>query len=243
MTKETNFENGHELPSSPWQTIEFDSPRESRGADVPLAFAKDARPAAAVVCVITNDTEVDEYLCDELRAANYVTECYESAEAFLAAAEPSRATCFLVDIQLPGMSGIEFVARLRETDPDVCAIVLTHWTGAPPVVQAMQAGAEQVVLKPIVRAVLLDAVADAFKKARPAHGRSIAAPAKIRALTPREQQIMDMVVAGQTNKAIAHELEISRRTVEAHRAKIMKKMGAPSVAHLVQLVLASPRHP
>ncbi len=240
MTKETNFENGHELPASPWQTIERDAPHESHGADVPLAFAKDARPAAAVVCVITNDAEMDEYLRNELRAANYIAESYESAEAFLADVEPSRAACFLIDIQLPGISGIEFVARLRESDPDVCAIVLTHWTGAPPVVEAMQAGAEQVLLKPIVKSVLLDVLACALKKAKSAHDRSTPAPAGSRPLTPREQQIMDMVVAGQTNKVIAHHLQISRRTVEAHRAKIMKKMGAPSVARLVQLVL---RHP
>ena len=211
-----------------------------------------AVPAPAPRATVAPDTVViyvvddDKHICNEIRAVleadGRVVEDYASGEAFLAAYRPDREACLLLDAYLPGMSGLAVLQRLREIAAPLPAIVITGRSDVAMAVQAMKAGAEDFIEKPISRTDLLAAIARALDQARDQNARSAwraTATSHIKGLTRRQREIMDRVLAGQPNKNIAADLGISQRTVENHRAKVMQRTGARSLPALTRLAMAA----
>ena len=213
-----------------------------RAAVGPGAAATPASPAAPVVFVVDDDRHIRAGLRDVLEAHGKQVKDYASGEAFLAAYRPGGDGCLLVDARLPGMSGIEVLHRLREAGHPLPAIVITGNSDVPMAVQAMKAGALDFIEKPVGPEELLASVARAQAETRDQSqliAWQEAAATRIAGLTPRQRQIMARVLAGQASKTIAAELGISQRTVENHRAGIMKRTGARSLPALARLALAA----
>jgi len=198
----------------------------------------------------TNDTiyivDDDANVCDGFRAvledAGHTVEIYPSCEAFRAAYQPGRGGCLLIDAYLPGMSGLELLHRLRDGGDLLPAIMITGNSDVPMAVEAMKVGASDFIEKPIGGPELLASVAQALEQSRDAGkatARRASAASHIAGLTPRQRQIMDLVLAGHPSKNIAADLGISQRTVENHRALIMKKTGSKSLPALARLALAA----
>jgi two-component system CheB/CheR fusion protein len=169
-------------------------------------------------------------------------EDYDSCEAFLEAYRPGREACLLIDAHLPGMKGIELLQQLRDTGHWLPAIMITGNSDVPTAVQAMKAGALDFIEKPVFRNQLLTAIERVLEQSwdwtKLCAWRETAAN-QIVDLTPRQRQIMEKVAAGQPSKNIAADLGISQRTVENHRASIMKKTGSKSLAALARLAFAA----
>ena len=166
------------------------------------------------------------------------------ARHFSNAYRPGGEACLLVDAYLPGMSGLELLSRLHQAGHRLPAIMMTGDSDVQIAVQAMKAGASDFVEKPIGRHDLLDSIERALEQSRDAN-KLIAwqksAASHIAGLTPRQRQIMDLVLAGHPSKNIAADLGISQRTVENHRAEIMTRTGAKSLPALARLALAAAR--
>jgi two-component system CheB/CheR fusion protein len=199
-------------------------------------------PGAVVIYVVDDD----KHICNEIRAVleaeGRAVEDYASGEAFLAAYRPEREACLLLDAYLPGMSGLEVLDRLREIAAPVPAIVITGRGDVAMAVQAMKAGARDFSEKPISRVDLISGIARALDHARDRNARGAwraAATSHISRLTRRQREIMERVLAGQPNKNIADDLGISQRTVENHRAQVMKRTGAGSLPALARLAMAA----
>jgi two-component system CheB/CheR fusion protein len=195
-----------------------------------------------VVFIVDDERHVCESMRDVFEEAGRRVETYSSSEAFLRAYRSGREACLLLDAYLPGMSGLELLRRLKDAGDPLPVIMITGKSDVSVAVQAMKAGALDFIEKPVGRGDLLAAVAHALE--RPQDSRKLAASHaaatnKILRLTSRERQIMDMVLAGAPNKRIAVDLGISQRTVENHRASIMKKTGSKSLAALARLALAA----
>jgi two-component system CheB/CheR fusion protein len=170
-------------------------------------------------------------------------EAFGSPEAFLAGYLPGGEGCLLIDANLPGMSGIALLEALRDRGDRLPAIIITGSGEIGLAVQAMKAGACDFIEKPVGRAALLASIGGALEQSHDAgksSGVQEAASRRIAALTKRQHQIMDMVLLGHPSKNIAADLGISQRTVENHRASIMRKMGARSLPELARLVFAWP---
>ncbi|AEO48019.1 signal transduction histidine kinase with CheB and CheR activity [Rhodospirillum rubrum F11] len=192
----------------------------------------------------------DASLRDSLRALleddGLKVEDYESSEAFLAAYRPGGGeACLLIDAYLPGMSGLDLLERLKKENRLLPAIVITGYSEVAMAVQAMKAGASDFIEKPVGRTELLISIDRALEQHRE-HGNSgkmrlwrDAAKARLASLSARQREIMEMVLAGQPSKNIAADLGISQRTVESHRALIMKKLGVKSLPALVRLAQAA----
>lgn len=199
-------------------------------------------PGKPTVFVVDDDSRLRAELRSLLEGDGREVEDYESGESFLAGYRPAPDSCLLVDVQLPGMDGLELLQRLRRAGHQLPAIVLTGHGDVPTAVRAMQAGAADFVEKPVARDDLLASIARALERLRD-ETKLLAwqeeAAARVSDLTPRQRQILDLVLAGQPSKNIAGDLGISRRTVENHRAAIMKKMGAASLPELARLAIAA----
>ena len=171
-----------------------------------------------------------------------IVEDYDSCEAFLDAYRPGREACLLVDAYLPGMTGLELLQRLNDAGHRLPAIMITGSSDVPMAVQAMKAGASDFIEKPIGRDELLASVERALEQSRDT-GKLTAwrddAAHRVASLTPRQHEIMDLVLAGHPSKNIAADLGISQRTVENHRASIMEKTGSKSLPALARLALAA----
>lgn len=188
----------------------------------------------------------DHAICDGFRAllesAGHTVETFQSCEAFLDAHRPGRGGCLLVDAYLPGMTGMELLRALRERNDPLPAVMITGNSDVPMAVDAMKAGAFDFLEKPVSSADLLAAVDRALEQSRDSNKAlewREAAASHIAALTDRQRQILAMVLAGQPSKNIAADLGISQRTVENHRALIMKKTGSKSLPALARLALAA----
>ncbi|WP_228259458.1 chemotaxis protein CheB [Siculibacillus lacustris] len=207
----------------------------------PAITAASGRPAPTV-WVVDDDDGVRTALRDVLEAEGVTVRDFASCEAFLAAHRPSAESCLLIDAYLPGMSGLELLARLREDGRNLPSIMITGNSDVPMAVAAMKAGASDFIEKPIGRGELLASVERALDQARDigklAAWRSFAAD-HVAVLTPRQHQIMNLVLAGHPSKNIAADLGISQRTVENHRASIMRKTGTKSLPALARLALAA----
>lgn len=204
--------------------------------------ASDARPGPPVVFVVDDDGEVRAGLREMLEGEGRAVEDYASAEAFLAAYRPGRAGCLLIDAYLPGMDGLHLLRTLRDAGHALPAIMITGRSDVAMAVQAMKAGALDFIEKPAGRAALLAAVQRAFEQTQDA-SKAIAwheeAATRLARLTERQREVMELVLAGHPSKNIAYELKISQRTVENHRAEIMKRTGAKSLPALARLALAA----
>jgi len=193
------------------------------------------------VHVVDDDAAIRDSLRVLLASAGLPVQTYDSAAAFLAAAA-GLAGCVLTDVRMPEMDGLELQQRLSERDIRLPVIIMTGQGDIHLAVQAMKAGAVDFLEKPFDDAMLLDAVHRALAQSRRIEeSESVAAEAtrRLAALTPREREVLKLLVTGQSNKAIAIELGASPRTVEVHRARVFEKLQARSLPDLVRAVLAA----
>lgn len=209
---------------------------------VPHPVESTGSPGPPVIFVVDDDDHVRGAIRTILEEDGRTVEDYADCEAFLEAYIPSREACLLIDAYLPEMSGLELLQHLHATGHRLPAIMITGYGDVPMAVQAMKAGASDFIEKPISRGELLAGVARAFEQARDSSKLSAwkeSAASHVASLTPRQRQIMELVLAGHPSKNIAADLGISQRTVENHRASIMKKTGSKSLPALARLALAA----
>ena len=199
-------------------------------------------PEPRLIFVIDDDNHVRDAIRAVLEENGQSVEDYPTCEAFLEAYRPGRGACLLIDAYLPGMTGLQLLQRFHDAGHRLPAIMITGSADVPMAVQAMKAGASDFIEKPIGPTELVASVERALEQARDSNKLTAwreAATNHIAGLTHREHQIMELVLAGHPNKNIAADLGISQRTVENHRASIMKKTGAKSLPALVRLALAA----
>ncbi len=193
------------------------------------------------IFVVDDDEAVRSSLQALLEAEGFTAEIFESAGAFLAGDAPSRAGCLIADIRMPDMDGLELQEELVRRKAGLPVIVVTGHGDVPLAVRAMKAGAIDFLEKPYDEAVLLASLRRALDEAQQASERASAAQEtgdRLASLTERERQVLELLTAGRPNKVIAYELDISPRTVEIHRARVMEKMRAKSLAELVRMVVS-----
>lgn len=193
---------------------------------------------AALIHVVDDDQSMRTALLELLDAAGFEARGYASTGEFLLHPPPDRPGCVLLDVRLPGPSGLELQDALRRRNVALPVVFLTGHADVPTSVRAMKAGAVDFLEKPVRREVLLEALQRAL--AIDASTRSLRAEAqgqsvRLAALTPRERQVFDRIVAGKRNKEIAVELGVGLRTVKAYRAQLMAKLGVSSPAELGRL--------
>ena len=199
-------------------------------------------PADATVFIVDDDAAVRDALQLLLRSVGLASEAYASADEFLGRFDPDRPGCLLLDVRMPGISGLELQQRLKERMSSLPIIFLTAHGDIEMAVKAVKAGALDFIQKPFRDQDLIDKVHCAIREdaqSRSQIREATEIQSRIESLTPRERQLLEMVVAGRANKVIASDLNISQRTVEIHRARVMKKMKADSVTDLVRMVIRS----
>jgi len=191
-----------------------------------------------VVFVIDDDVSIREALKNLLRSVGLKVETFGTAQQFLSAKRPDAPGCLVLDVRLPGASGLDLQRQLAEANIDIPIIFITGHADVPMSVRAMKAGAVEFLTKPFRDQDLLDAVQQAVDRDRAARAQR-AEVAELRAqyqsLSPREQEVMARVVRGLLNKQIAGELGTSEATVKLHRGHVMQKMGAGSLADLIRM--------
>jgi two-component system CheB/CheR fusion protein len=198
--------------------------------------------AAPLIYVVDDDASVRASIRLVLEHAGHVVEDYASCEAFLAAFHPGREACLLIDAYMPGMHGLELLQRLQESGAALPSIMITGESDVAMAVQAMKAGAMDLLEKPVVGTDLLDGVEHALELSRDSAklaARRQNAADQLTTLTVRQRQIMTMILAGEPSKNIAADLGISQRTVENHRASIMHKTGSRSLPALARLAVTA----
>ncbi len=188
-----------------------------------------------VVHVIDDDEGVREGLCALLDAKGYVAQPHASCEEFLNGFSADAALCIVADLRMPGMGGLDLQTHLLKNSIDLPFIVITGHGDVPSAVRALKSGAADFIEKPIDGKSFIAAV----ERAVVARQAASVAHERVAALTPRERDVLCHLVEGNPNKIIAHQLSISPRTVENHRARLMVKMQADSVAELVRMALAA----
>lgn len=199
-------------------------------------------PDRPTVFVVDDDEDVRDSLHALLESAGWPVEQFASAADFLASAGLERGGCLVTDVRMPGMDGLALQAALAERGAGLPVIVVTGHGDVPLAVQAMKAGAVDFLEKPFDDEQLLASVSRAAAlrlQDQERQAAASAARARLETLTPRERQVLDLLVQGHPNKAIAFELDISPRTVEIHRAHLMEKMDARSLSDLVRAAIAA----
>ncbi len=194
------------------------------------------------VYIVEDDQSVRDAVGLLLGLHGHAVAMFADAESFLQAYRPEWSGCLLLDIRMPGMNGLELQERLARIGCRMPAIVMTGHGDVDSARQAFRAQAVDFLEKPLDQARLLDAIAEAFQRQdalRRTNASRAAIDKRLAALTPRELEVMELVVAGRHNRDIAAELGISVRTVEVHKARMMGKLGATSVADLVRLSLGA----
>jgi FixJ family two-component response regulator len=193
-------------------------------------------PNNALVCVVDDEESVRRSLLRLFRSAGFPGEAFVSGQAFLERAAHDGPLCVVLDVQMPGVNGLELQRRLG--DPAAQIVFVTGHGDVPMCAGAMKAGAVDFLTKPVDDEELLAAVTRALARAvgaRKAGAERAMARARLDALTPREFEVLQRVIAGMLNKQIADELGAAEKTVKIHRGRVMEKMGVSSVADLVRL--------
>jgi two-component system response regulator FixJ len=191
------------------------------------------------VYVLDDDDAVLRSLERLLNSVNFEPITFNRPEAFLAAAQTFKSGCVLLDVRLPGMSGLEVQAQLHKMRNDLPVIVMTGEGDIQTAVRAMKGGAADFLEKPYSDHTLLMAIEAAFEKEHRFNrdGEIVEATRRLAILSPREREVLDGLLAGQPNKLIAYQLGISVRTVEVHRARMMERLGMRRLAEALRLAI------
>ena len=197
-------------------------------------------PKKGNIYVVDDDEAVRDSLQWLLEGKDYRVRCFDSAESFLSRYDPREVACLLVDIRMPGISGLELQDRLIERKSPLPIVFITGHGDVPMAVTTMKKGAMDFIPKPFKEEELLSVVERMLDQAREAfadYQHAANRDALMGKLTARESQVLERIVAGRLNKQIADDLGISIKTVEAHRANIMEKLNANTVADLLKIAL------
>lgn len=196
-------------------------------------------PESGTVYIVDDDASFRKSVSRLLRAAGYAVQAFESAEKFLEQLAPGMSGCVLVDLQMPGLDGLELQAALAKSANPLPVVFLSAQGDIPTTVQAMRQGAEDFLTKLSRKEKLLDAVRRALARGAQERGERVRLQELRRrfdALTPRELEVLDHVVRGKMNKQIADDLKINERTVKLHRTNLTRALQVQSVAELTRLV-------
>ena len=199
-------------------------------------------PADRTVFVVDDDEAAQDSLVMLLRSAGLNPSGFSSAQSFLESLRPDARGCIVSDVRMPGMDGVELLKTLKQRHCLLPVILITGHADVAVAVQAMKAGASEFVQKPFDSELLLRLVRAAMEEndeAMDASFHRMRVRRRIESLTSRERQVLDMIMQGASNKAIASGLTISPRTVEIYRANVMSKMRAESLSDLIRMTLAS----
>jgi two-component system response regulator FixJ len=196
----------------------------------------------STVFIVDDDDALRDSLRALLESADLRVEDFNSAAKFLDIYTPARGGCLVADVRMPDMDGLALLAELAKRQASVPVIVMTGHGDIPLAVRAMRAGAADFIEKPFDDERMLASIRQALDLGRQARGQSSAAQAaqeRIAGLTPRERDVLELLVAGHPNKVVAFKLDISPRTVEVHRGRLMEKMQAKSLSDLVRTALSA----
>jgi len=196
------------------------------------------REPEPVIAIVDDDPSVRRGLQRLIRSAGWKAETFASAQEFLARPRTAFPSCLVLDLQLPGLSGLDLQKRMTEVDLGVPIVFLTGHGDIPASVQAMKAGAAEFLTKPVDEQELLHAIQEAVerdRRARLQRAEMSELRERYKSLTAREQEVMQRVISGMLNKQIAAEFNITEDTVKFHRGHIMRKMRADSFADLVRM--------
>jgi RNA polymerase sigma factor (sigma-70 family) len=203
----------------------------------PLSGRRPDLPAEPTVFVVDDDSEVRETLRWLVESVGLRIETFASAQDFLNTYDPSRPGCLVTDVRMPGISGIELQAKLAADEVTLPIIVVSGYADVPTAVRSMKKGAIDFVQKPFDEQMMLERIQLSIledARLRQKRAGQDRAAACLQSLSPRERQVMDLVILGKSNKEVARELNISPKTVEVHRSNVMSKMQVDSLAELVR---------
>jgi FixJ family two-component response regulator len=198
------------------------------------------KPVHQQIFIIDDDEAVRDSIALLLKSEGYLVKTYESGIRFLEEVSPYTPGCIVVDIRMPSMTGLELADELNNRNTSMPILFITGHGDVPMAVEAMKKGALEFIQKPFDDQELIDKVDEALNidaENRHVNAKRDEIRDRLEQLTPRENQVLDMILNGMANKVIAIELELSQRTVEIHRARVMEKMEAKSLAGLVQMVI------
>jgi FixJ family two-component response regulator len=205
-----------------------------------------SRESDAVIAIVDDDPSVREGLSSLIRSAGLQIETFASAQEFLARPGAEAPSCLVLDLQLPGLSGLDLQKRMAEVGLEIPIVFLTGHGNIPASVQAMKAGAVEFLTKPFDEQDLLQAIQEAIERdqhTRRQHAEMRDVRDRYESLTAREREVMQHVVSGLLNKQVAAELDIAEYTVKIHRGRVMRKMHAESLADLVRMAESMGIHP
>lgn len=194
------------------------------------------------VFLVDDDASARKSLAFLLESVHLPVQMFDSGEAFLEALQDDQPGCVLLDLRMPGKGGLAILAELASREIAPPAILLTAYGNVPTTARAMRNGAVHVLEKPYDDQELLDVIQEALQRderQRAEHARRKQVRDRLALLTPREREVLDLIVAGRANKVIARQLQVSEKNVEYHRANIKRKLDVDSLAELIQLVLSS----